>query len=200
MARMNPIYLKDTSCGLTRFVAVGLAVAVALLQAAPKESQRTFATPQEAIQATIDAAEHNDAAVLLQLFGPDGKDILESGDPVQNTVVGAGCNHSHLLRELVGGLSQRLVLAQRTSRTSSKISLILFVLLWPRWSAPTSLTVLGCLQSPSPSPSGPRRCQWPSPAGVLGSSMTFSSVETAALKAPCNRAMDCEYASRFASR
>src|SRR5579863_3063400 len=84
MTRMNPIYLKDTSCGLTRFVAVGLAVAVALLQAAPKESQRTFATSQEAIQAIIDAAEHNDAAVLLQLFGADGKDILESGDPVQD--------------------------------------------------------------------------------------------------------------------
>src|SRR5579863_8664964 len=84
MTRMNPIYLKDTSRGLTRIVAVGLAVAVALLQAAPKETQRTFATPQEAIQATIDAAEHNDAAALLQLFGPDGKDILESGDPVQD--------------------------------------------------------------------------------------------------------------------
>ena len=84
MARMNPIYLKDTSCGLTRFVVAGLAVAAALLQAAPKENQRTFATPQEAIQATIDAAEHNDSAALLQLFGPDGKDILESGDPVQD--------------------------------------------------------------------------------------------------------------------
>jgi hypothetical protein len=52
------------------------------LQAAP--NQRTFASPTEAIQATIDAAEHNDAAALLLLFGPDGKDILESGDPVQD--------------------------------------------------------------------------------------------------------------------
>jgi hypothetical protein len=84
MARMNPIFLQDTASRLTRFMAVGLAVAAALLQAAPAESQRTFATPQEAIQATIDAAERNDAAALLQLFGPDGKDILESGDPVQD--------------------------------------------------------------------------------------------------------------------
>ena len=84
MARMNPISLKDTSRGLTRFMAVGLAVAAALLQAAPREGQRSFATPQEAIQATIDAADRNDAAALLQLFGPDGKDILESGDPAQD--------------------------------------------------------------------------------------------------------------------
>ena len=53
-----------------------------LLKAAPV--QRTFATPQEAIQATIEAAEHNDSAALLQLFGPGGKDIVESGDPAQD--------------------------------------------------------------------------------------------------------------------
>src|SRR5580658_6455437 len=76
MKRMNSIYL-------TPRIAVGLAAAV-LLHAAPQGSQRTFATPQEAIQATIDAAANNDAAALLQLFGPDGKDILESGDPAQD--------------------------------------------------------------------------------------------------------------------
>jgi hypothetical protein len=76
MAKKNSVDL--------RFVAVGLAVTAALLQAAPKQAQRTFATPQEAIQAVIEAAEHNDGAALLQLFGPDGKDILESGDPAQD--------------------------------------------------------------------------------------------------------------------
>jgi hypothetical protein len=66
-------------------MAVGLTLAAALLlQAAPPESQRSFATPQEAIQAIIDAAEHNDSAELVQLFGPDGKDILDSGDPAQD--------------------------------------------------------------------------------------------------------------------
>jgi hypothetical protein len=84
MPRTNAIYLKDMSRGLTRLAAVGLMVAAALLQAAPRESQRTFATSQEAIQATIDAAERNDAAALLELFGPDGKDVLESGDPAQD--------------------------------------------------------------------------------------------------------------------
>ena len=45
-------------------------------------SQRTFATPQEAIQATIEASEHNDTAYLRQIFGTDRKNIVESGDSV----------------------------------------------------------------------------------------------------------------------
>jgi hypothetical protein len=84
MSRVSSLHLKDISRGLTRLATVGLVVAVAPLHAAPRDSQRTFASAQEAIQATIAAAEHNDAAALLQLFGPDGKDILESGDPAQD--------------------------------------------------------------------------------------------------------------------
>ena len=82
MAKINLTYLKNISRGTTQFLAVGLTISAGLLHAA--SGQQTFATPLEAIQATIDAAEHNDAAALLQLFGPDGKDILESGDPVQD--------------------------------------------------------------------------------------------------------------------
>ena len=89
MIRMHSTCLKDISPRniarrLTRVMAVGLAVSAALLQAAPREAPQTFATPQEAIQAIISAAEHNDAAALLRLFGPDGKDIFESGDPAQD--------------------------------------------------------------------------------------------------------------------
>jgi hypothetical protein len=45
---------------------------------------RSFATPQEAAQALVDAAGHNDTAALLRLFGPDGKDIVESGDTAED--------------------------------------------------------------------------------------------------------------------
>jgi hypothetical protein len=84
MARMNTIYLKDIPLGRILFVAAGLVVVSALLQAAPPPSQRTFATAKEAIQATIDAAEQNDTAALLQIFGPAGKEIVESGDAAQD--------------------------------------------------------------------------------------------------------------------
>jgi hypothetical protein len=41
-------------------------------------------TPQEAAQALVDAAEHNDTAAMLKLFGPDGRDIVESGDAAED--------------------------------------------------------------------------------------------------------------------
>jgi len=75
MANMNSIY---------RFLVATLVVAPTLFGATLRENQRTFATPRDAIQAIIDAADRNDAAALLQLFGPDGKDILESGNPAED--------------------------------------------------------------------------------------------------------------------
>jgi hypothetical protein len=80
MTKSNSI-LRKYSPRIAWLLAVGLVFGA---QSAPKSSQRTFATPQEAIQATIDAAEHNDTAALLQLFGPAGKDIVESGDAAQD--------------------------------------------------------------------------------------------------------------------
>jgi len=64
----------------TYFLASLLLVAPVALTAA----QRSFATPEEAIQATVDAAEHNDTAELLKIFGPEGKDIVQSGDPAED--------------------------------------------------------------------------------------------------------------------
>jgi hypothetical protein len=53
------------------------------LQAAAPE-QHSFATPQQAINALIDACEHNDTAGLLQIFGSTWKDIAQSGDPAED--------------------------------------------------------------------------------------------------------------------
>jgi hypothetical protein len=58
-----------------------LAGAIGWIGVVPASAQQpTFATPQEAAQALIDASTQNDTAALLKLFGPAGKDILESGD------------------------------------------------------------------------------------------------------------------------
>ena len=42
--------------------------------------QKTFESPQGAVQAVLQACEHNDVRRLLEYFGQDGKDIIESGD------------------------------------------------------------------------------------------------------------------------
>jgi hypothetical protein len=41
----------------------------------------SFATPKKAVQEVATACEKNDTALLLQLFGPESKDVVESGDP-----------------------------------------------------------------------------------------------------------------------
>jgi hypothetical protein len=95
MTKINSFDLRD----IARLLAAGMVVGVVLLQAASKDTQRTFASPQDIIQATIEAAEHNDTAALLELFGPGGKDIVESGDPAEDKEVRAefaGAAHEKL--------------------------------------------------------------------------------------------------------
>jgi hypothetical protein len=67
------------------FGAVVVVITALGLQAGPRDTQRNFATPQEAIQAVVDASKRNDTAALRQIFGPENKDIVESGDPAEDT-------------------------------------------------------------------------------------------------------------------
>ena len=46
--------------------------------------QKGFDTPQSAVDALLKATEASDVAALNELFGPDGKDLITSGDPVQD--------------------------------------------------------------------------------------------------------------------
>jgi len=62
----------------------------------PTESQesrpagpRTFNTPQQAAEALINAAGTYDVAALLEIFGPDGKDLISSSDPVRDKSIAA---------------------------------------------------------------------------------------------------------------
>jgi Protein of unknown function (DUF2950) len=57
-----------------------LAMGLSLLEGAPQEGQKTFSTPEAAAQALVNATEQNDTAALLKLFGPGGKEIVQSGD------------------------------------------------------------------------------------------------------------------------
>jgi len=48
------------------------------------EAAKTFVKPQDAVNAVIAACQSNDTAALLAIFGPDGKDLVSSGDPAQD--------------------------------------------------------------------------------------------------------------------
>ncbi len=49
-----------------------------------QQAPKTFATAQEAADALIQAAGHDDANALVEIFGADGKNLVETGDEVQD--------------------------------------------------------------------------------------------------------------------
>ena len=68
-----------------------LAVAVALLpiagcnkQSAAPEGPKTFATPDEAGKALVEATGAQNKDAILAIFGPGSEDILSTGDPAQD--------------------------------------------------------------------------------------------------------------------
>ncbi len=56
--------------------------ALSLSASAQDIKQKTFRYPRQALNALIEAARDNDTAALLAIFGPEGKDIISSGDAV----------------------------------------------------------------------------------------------------------------------
>ena len=52
--------------------------------AAPPPTQRPFATARQAAEALIQAAATYDLPALMDILGPDAKDLVDSGDPVQD--------------------------------------------------------------------------------------------------------------------
>jgi hypothetical protein len=64
--------------------AVLFAAAFPVLAIAQQAGQKTFPTAQAASQALVDAVKSNDESAMLQVLGPDGKDIISSGDEVED--------------------------------------------------------------------------------------------------------------------
>ncbi len=51
---------------------------------AQQPGQKTFSSPEEALNALITAAKSNDEKALLEVLGPDAKQIISSGDETQD--------------------------------------------------------------------------------------------------------------------
>jgi Protein of unknown function (DUF2950) len=65
-------------------VAALLAGIFPMRSVAQQAGQKTFPTAQAASQALVDAVKSNDEGTMLQVLGPDGKDIISSGDEVED--------------------------------------------------------------------------------------------------------------------
>jgi Protein of unknown function (DUF2950) len=67
-----------------------LAAAILLMGCLPArsvaqdEGQKTFSSPEETSSALVTALQHNDEQALLEIFGPEGKKIISSGDATED--------------------------------------------------------------------------------------------------------------------
>jgi hypothetical protein len=66
-------------------VALVLVAGLAGPALAQQKDQKTFATPEAASQALLAAAKSNDEKALLDVLGPDAKDVISSGDADEDT-------------------------------------------------------------------------------------------------------------------
>jgi hypothetical protein len=67
-----------------RVVGLLLALLLCPFVYASAPTEETFANPKAAVQAVLQACKSDDTNALLKIFGPDGKDIVESGDPTED--------------------------------------------------------------------------------------------------------------------
>jgi hypothetical protein len=65
-------------------IAVLLTGCFPALSLAQQPGQKTFSSPEEASAAFIAAAKSNDEKVMLEILGPDGKQIISSGDATED--------------------------------------------------------------------------------------------------------------------
>lgn len=77
--RKRKSLLKD--CAVLLISGLLVAVAFGTCLAVP-QNQETFASPDEAVNTLVDALRASDVKALSAIFGPEGEDIVSSGDPV----------------------------------------------------------------------------------------------------------------------
>ena len=76
-ARMKSVYTARIAFELCL-----LGSLVVIPQVVAAGQQRVFETVEAASAALIQAAEDGDAAAMMEIFGPDGIDLVKTGDPV----------------------------------------------------------------------------------------------------------------------
>jgi hypothetical protein len=98
---------------LSSLIPLAIVILFAGCSKSAKPSYQTFASPDDAGNALVTSAKSGDSNAVIAVFGPDSKDIVVTGDPVQdkNTTdqVVAAYNAMHRWRKMPDG-SQTLLL------------------------------------------------------------------------------------------
>src|SRR5271157_3076417 len=86
MRRTKPNLDKSHWANLSKLavVAMLLTVCVPTRSMAQQPGQKTFSSPEEATNALVTAVQANDKKMMLDILGPDGKQIVSSGDETED--------------------------------------------------------------------------------------------------------------------
>jgi hypothetical protein len=71
-----------------QFLVLALIFPIAACHKSAEPSLKVFATPDDAANALLTAARSGDQDQLMAIFGPDSKELISSGDPVQDKNLG----------------------------------------------------------------------------------------------------------------
>lgn len=75
-------HMRQTNVSIPKVMTA--AIVVAACSVAQQPGQKTFPSPQEASTAFAAAAQSNDEKAMLEILGPDGRQIISSGDEVED--------------------------------------------------------------------------------------------------------------------
>jgi len=86
MRRRKPKLEKFEAADLLKIAALAILLLACSTSgvAAEQKGQRTFSSPEEASKALVAAAKNNDEGAMLEILGPDAKQIISSGDPTED--------------------------------------------------------------------------------------------------------------------
>jgi hypothetical protein len=106
--------LKTRSIAFTtQLLLLALIISLTACNKSDKPSIKVFASPDDASNALLAAAKSGDQNALLAIFGPDSKEIIFSGDPVQDKNAAAafatGYAVMHRWRNMADGAQMLLV-------------------------------------------------------------------------------------------
>jgi hypothetical protein len=76
------VHVMNTPMRVALAGILGAALTLSACSTTPGRSPRAFASPEEAVRALNDAVKKEDVAAVLAIFGPQGKELLDSSDPV----------------------------------------------------------------------------------------------------------------------
>jgi hypothetical protein len=84
MIEETPMKFRKTNLRSAVLTVAVFCASGVLLHGAPQSDQRAFASPKEAADALVQAAQSYDVTALVGILGPDGKDLVVSQDVVED--------------------------------------------------------------------------------------------------------------------